>query len=728
MPKNIALLTMSMDIGGAETHIYELACALSQCGHNVTVFSSGGAYVELLKEHGINHITAPLNNKKPKNLYTSYKLICDYIKNNPDCILHSHTRISNFASNYAAKKYGVPFVSTVHGKFTTGLFQYLFTRWGIRALCVSDDLKTHTIENYGFDSEKLRVTVNGINLNTFCKKQDTEFKKQLGYNDTDKIVLCVSRLNDTAANHVEKVLSFSEVLYANDKNVRIVIVGDGDRFSDLQNQANVINSRTRDNFINLVGSKTDVHKFCNIADLFIGISRSALEAIACQVPTILLGNHGYVGLLNSETEDACIETNFTCRGYEFPANAEIAYLASDILANPENYKDSVDFGLELVKKRYSVIKMAEDALKTYEEAEKDIRDYDTMLCGYYGRQNLGDDILLKVITDNLRKECKIQKCSLLTTDTKINPYKIDKCIHRFNLLKIRKYMKRTRMFILGGGSILQDATSSRSLYYYIYITKLAKKLGCKVILYSNGIGPINKLYHRKKVAKLLEEVNYITVRDNKSYEYIRKLGVKNQNIQITADEVFTIDTNWVDKPQLEVGKNYICVNLRTSSISDKFIENMSGALNRIYKETGLTPVLLPMHYNQDIGALKKLSKHLECSHKVINRNISHSSTLSILNQCDAVIAERLHAIIFGCIFTKPFIAINYDPKVFSLCAELDMSDFVLSSANNSTDDIYNLIKSILTNKQDIKNKLSEKYQEKKDLAIRNSQIANNILN
>ena len=158
MPKNIALLTMSMDIGGAETHIYELACALSKCGHNVTVFSAGGAYVELLTKNGINHITAPLNNKKPKNLFRSYKLICAYIKSNPYCILHSHTRISNFVSNLASKKYGVPFVSTVHGKFSTGFLQKLFTRWGIRALCVSEDLKLHTNKNYNFDGNKLSVT------------------------------------------------------------------------------------------------------------------------------------------------------------------------------------------------------------------------------------------------------------------------------------------------------------------------------------------------------------------------------------------------------------------------------------------------------------------------------------------------------------------------------------------------------------------------------------------
>ena len=68
MQKNVAILTMSLNIGGAETHIYELACAIAAKGHNVTVFSAGGVYADKLKEQGISHIEAPLNSKSPKSL------------------------------------------------------------------------------------------------------------------------------------------------------------------------------------------------------------------------------------------------------------------------------------------------------------------------------------------------------------------------------------------------------------------------------------------------------------------------------------------------------------------------------------------------------------------------------------------------------------------------------------------------------------------------------------
>ena len=728
MPKNIAILTMSMDIGGAETHIYELACSLAKHGHNITVFSAGGSYVPMLEKNGVKHIYAPLNSKNPHCLIESYKTVSNYVKATPQCILHSHTRISNYTADIVSKRFGVPFVTTIHGKFTTGFFQRLFTRWGIRALCVSDDLKSHTIEHYGLKPEQLSVTVNGINLETFSKRDGLDFKKELGYKEQDKIILCVSRLNDTASNHIEKVISISEELYNKNPNTKILIVGDGDRFNHIKQISEKLNNKIAPNFIKLVGARTDVYKFCNIADLFIGISRSALEAIACKVPVILLGNTGYIGMLTEKTRQACIDTNFTCRGFPYPENSKISSLAAEILENPHKFNDSIEYGYELVKSIYSVDKMANDAIDMYNAAQNDVRDFDIMLCGYYGRRNLGDDILLQVITENLKNKCNVDKSILLTADTANVPSGLNGCIHRFNIPAIKKYMKRTKVFLLGGGSILQDATSSRSLYYYIYVTKLAKKMGCKILLYSNGIGPINKEIHRTRVAKLLEDVEYITVRDQKSFEYMRKIGVKNKNIEVTADEVFTMNTQ-TDVLPLDSSKKYICVNLKNANSNEAFIKSMAIAIDRINKEYGYTPVLLPMHFNQDINALTKLSHHLKCKKVFINKPISHNKTLAILNQSEFAVVERLHAIIFSCIFNHPFVAINYDPKVHSLCLDLEMEEYLINCFSYPTPDsnkLYKTINNMINNNEQIKNKLYEKAKEKRILAENNVKAAQKI--
>lgn len=728
MLKNIAILTMSMDIGGAETHIYELSCALAKKGHNVTVFSAGGAYVEPLEKRGVKHITAPLNSKNPVALMGAYRTVRDYVKNNRDCIIHSHTRISNFTADMISKKYGVPFVSTIHGKFSTGFLQKLFTKWGTRALPVSEDLLYHTIEHYYYDRDKLRVTVNGIDLETFCKRDTPEFKKEMGFEPENKIILCVSRLNDTASEHVKKVINMAQGIYDSDPLTRILIVGGGDRYKELVKQAAAVNENTCDGFIRFTGPQTDIYRFCNIADLFIGISRSALEAMACKVPVILLGNMGYIGLLSESTIDACIDTNFTCRSFPYPEESEISALATDILANPDKYNDNVEYAFKLICDRYSVDRMAEDALLSYAEAEKDTRPYDMMLCGYYGRRNLGDDILLEQITNNMKQECDATNNVLLTSDPKALPENISVAIHRFNIPAIRKYMKQTKLFLLGGGSILQDATSSRSLFYYLFVSNLSKRYGCKLMLYSNGIGPINKKRHRIKSVELLEKADAITVRDERSLEYLRFIGVDSDNIQVTADEVFTVSSNYVTDNLLPEGEKYLCINLRSISITESFLKCIAEVINAVSSKYGFVPVLLPMHYKQDIPALSKLKAKLNCKYVIIDRQLSHKETLAILKQCEFAIVERLHAVIFSCIFGTPFVAINYDPKVKSLCRDIDMQQSIIDIKEFDVESMLKTICNAIDNSENISEHLKAKAAEKLELAKKNTSVAKTILN
>ena len=64
----ILMATMSMGIGGAETHILELSKELKKRGNEVWVASNGGKYNDELREYGIHIVQAPLHNKNPKNM------------------------------------------------------------------------------------------------------------------------------------------------------------------------------------------------------------------------------------------------------------------------------------------------------------------------------------------------------------------------------------------------------------------------------------------------------------------------------------------------------------------------------------------------------------------------------------------------------------------------------------------------------------------------------------
>ena len=730
MQKNVVILTMSLNIGGAETHIYELANALAARGNHVTVFSAGGVYADKLSENGVEHIEAPLNKKDPASLIRSFKIVSKYVKEHRPCIIHSHTRISNFTARAVSKKYRVPFVSTVHFNFSTGFLHRMFTHWGDRALAVSEDLKEYAAHEYNFDRDKIAVTVNGINLNTFCKRRLPDFKAQLGIQENSKVILCVSRLDEIAGDHVLRVINMAERIYRGTPDSNIVIVGGGTRFEEFRSIAQGINEKTKKDFIIMTGPQTDIYRYCNIADLFIGISRSALESMACEVPVILLGNSGYLGLYSQKTREACIETNFTCRGYPYPDDLEIAELIKDILVSPDKYNDYVAQALEIVKTRYSVSRMAQDAEECYAAAQKDIRPIDFMLCGYYGRHNLGDDMALKAFADNMVTECSADSIVLLSADPKNTRCEhIDKVIHRFDLPKIYSLMKRTNVFVLGGGSILQDATSSRSLFYYTHIAGKAKKLGCKLMLYSNGVGPLTKPYNRKRAVNILSKADMITVRDRRSQVYMRSIGVKNESIELTADETFTLDKSIIAEPYdgLEDGNKYMCINMRNSKISDSFLIGFSEFLDSAAAKYGYIPVLLPVHYSKDIVILRQISERLKCKHILIDKNLPHGQTLGIISKCDVTVIERLHAAIFSCIYSKPFLAVNYDPKVLSFCIEMGMEDYVVGLASFDMNRIKEQFDSLIENRTQLQKALSDKAEHKRTLALNNSKCAYTLL-
>lgn len=729
MPKNIALLTMSLNIGGAETHIFELACELARCGNDVTVFSAGGVYADKLIQNGVKHVIAPLNKKDPVSLYLSYRILRNFVKKNRPDVIHSHTRISNYTANIICKQFGIPLVTTVHFNFKTGFFQKIFSKWGNRAIAVSEDLKTYAAESYGYPREHISVTVNGINLNTFCKRDNPELKAQLGISDNEKVVLCVSRLDEVAGDHVYRVLCMAESIYKNDPDCRIVIVGGGTRYNEFTKKAEGINKKTTDNFIRLVGPQTDIFRFCNIADLFIGISRAALEAMACRVPTILLGNSGYIGLYSKETEAVCIDTNFTCRGCPYPPDEDIIALVHDMLTSPEKYMGLVEDGYQIVKNRYSVMRMADDAMSAYNEAIVAVRPYDVMLCGYYGRHNLGDDMSLEAIEKNLAETCQVKRSVLITTDRKNTPHTEGTlCVHRFDLIKILRLMKKTRLFILGSGSILQDSTSSRSIFYYLYILSKAIQSCPATMLYSNGVGPIKREHYKKRTVKLLDKVDKIMVRDEGSAEYLKKIGTDNKNIFISADETFTLDKAVLSSVYpLEKSKKYLGINLRFLNMSDAFLNEFAQFVKDISKKHGLTPLLIPIHYDQDMPALKRLSARLDCEHTFISQKLAHTQTLSLISQCEVSVLERLHAIIFSCIFDVPFMAINYDPKVMSLCNEFDISNLVISLDNFSKDDAALVFDNLINNFDEIVSNIKLNVDQKRTLAKNNALGAKELL-
>ncbi len=696
----ILMATMKLDIGGAETHIVELSKALARQGVEVFVASNGGAYEKELQEAGITHIRIPFHTKNPVLMGKAYRMLEETIRENRIDVVHAHARIPAFLCGLLHKKLPFRFVTTAHWVFSTRFPYNLLTRWGDRSLAVSDDIKDYLIGNYGLSEEQIRVTINGIDLEKFSP--DTDFSgvaEEFRLLPGKTRIVYVSRMDTDRSLAAHKLIEAVPELLKEVPNLEVVIVGGGNDLGAVEAEAKAVNDAVGTRVIITCGSRTDINRFVASGDLFIGVSRAALEAMACEKPAIIAGNEGYIGIFDEGKLQVGIDTNFCCRGC---GAVETETLKKDILtvltATPEERKELGVFARETVRKHYSIDTMAEDAMTMYQSIIFDspinhtelkelslVDEYllthppgwkkgapDVVISGYYGFHNSGDDSILKAMVDSLRTARPGIRILALSNDPQETKavYGID-AIHRFDLIRMIKNLRKARLLISGGGSLIQDVTSVQSLYYYLGVILLGKKLGTRVMLYANGIGPIRREKNYKPIAKVLNRVDLITLREPSSLEELRKFGVTEPEIRVTADPAFTLSgadpsvaANLRKKAGLPKEKPYCMISLRPWREADQMLEKVvADAADYIRTRHDIEVLFVPMQEPRDIPITERTVALMKYPGGILRGKHTSAEMMSLVEGAEFVIGMRLHILIYAARMGTPVIGLTYDPKV-----------------------------------------------------------------
>lgn len=363
----ILMSLMQLDIGGAETHVLELAKELKRRGNDIVVTSNGGAYEKELQKFGIKHYKVPLQNKNPLNVIKAFKSLKKIIIDEKIELVHSHARIPSFILGKLHKKMGFPFVTSAHGVFTTKYGLKYITDWGQATVAVSEDIKKYLLDNYNYPEEKIVVTINGIDLSVFSPETDNApARSEFGISEDDFTIVFVSRLDVDCTKAARAILEKIEPLTQKIPNLKFLIVGGGTDYENIKALADAANEKYGKHVL-MAGSRTDMASVICVADLFVGVSRAALEAMASQKPVILAGNQGYIGLFNDESSKVSYDTNFCGRGQ---GEIDTDTLFEDILkfySLPSDEKKRLgEYGRSFIEKHYSIDKMTDDTIKAYD--------------------------------------------------------------------------------------------------------------------------------------------------------------------------------------------------------------------------------------------------------------------------------------------------------------------------------------------------------------------------
>ncbi|MBR3866217.1 MAG: polysaccharide pyruvyl transferase CsaB [Butyricicoccus sp.] len=666
------------DVGGAKTHIMTLIQALRANNEVRLISFRDGPFPQEAAQKGIDvRVIAGFNP------LASAKAVIKQIEDFHPDVIHCHGAKANLVGAIVRRSVKIPVLTTVHSDYRydylgNPLKQYTFGTVNTVALRFLDyhqavaDRMARTLIGRGFDPERTFKIYNGMNFGDPVGEIDRKAycKEQWGIDIADDDILCGIAARLTPIKDFHTCIRGFAGACREVPQLRLLIAGDGEDEPSLRALAAELGVSDRVTFCGWV-SPVDKYFACLDINLLTSISEtfpySILEGVREGCATICSDVGGMSELIDSG-ENGYI---FQPRDHE-TLTQQLLLLARD----PQRRQDFAARLYDKAVREFSLDTMCRTQEENYRAI---IRRFHApkgrngvVICGAYGRGNAGDDAILKAIVQEVRTvapDAPITVLSRRPEETRLT-YRTG-AIHTFNLFAMCARMRKAKLYINGGGSLMQDVTSTRSLNYYLTTLVLGKLFGCKVMMYGCGIGPIDKPGNRKNAARVINRtVDKITLRDRISFDELGRLGVTEPEIILAADPTVTLapaSDLRIEQTMRDCGLDpngrYLAFGLRTWKDFGGAADELARTAEYAYEQYGLTPLFVPIEHPKDLVPAKTVADKLSCPYAVIDRRLPIEVTIGILARMDAVLGIRLHALMFAATRGVPVVGVSYDVKI-----------------------------------------------------------------
>jgi glycosyltransferase involved in cell wall biosynthesis len=160
----------ALDAGGAERTAVDVAAALVRQGWRAVVASRGGRMQRELERAGAIHETLPVDSKNPLTMRGNIERIGEVIDRHGIRLVHARSRAPAWSARIAARRRGVPFVTTFHGTYNDNWLKHGYNAImvkGDRVIANSEFIAAHVRGNYGVPDGRLVTIPRGIDTDRF---------------------------------------------------------------------------------------------------------------------------------------------------------------------------------------------------------------------------------------------------------------------------------------------------------------------------------------------------------------------------------------------------------------------------------------------------------------------------------------------------------------------------------------------------------------------------------
>ncbi|MFD1776721.1 polysaccharide pyruvyl transferase CsaB [Paenibacillus rhizophilus] len=328
-----------------------------------------------------------------------------------------------------------------------------------------------------------------------------------------------------------------------------------------------------------------------------------------------------------------------------------------------------------------------------------------VLSGYYGFRNSGDEAVLQSILIALKRQSESAGISIKPVVLSIDPewtsatYGVE-AVHRMKLAEVRRVIGESSGLISGGGSLLQDVTSGKSIPYYLGIIKLAQWMGKPTFIYAQGIGPVQRKWFHPMIKSVFRKCAYVSVRDEQSRALLMSMGLRQADVQVVPDPVMGLtlpeetapssalagQPREADGAKADSGASpgfrsselpIVGVSVRYWEKDRRELEAIAQGLRQVCRTLPVHLRFLPFHLPSDTEASKycmdRLGDIAESGSVVsLSEEADHpQKMLREVGACSVLLGMRLHSLIYAAGRRVPLLGISYDPKIDHFLSRID---------------------------------------------------------
>ena len=648
------------DTGGARTHVLRLLGELNKTEETHLLSLGEGTLAAAAAARGI-----PCETLRGSFL-SQFRAAKNHIRAGDFAVVRCHGSRANLTGALLRRTLGVPVVSTIHsdhrldylrrpfGRFVYGTLNALSLRAMDALVCVSDAMRG-VYAARGYRRGKLFSIYNGADMTAprpAMSREEWLAAHGIAAKEGDILVGTAARFD--AVKDLSTMLRGFAAAVKSEPRLRLILAGSGAEERRLRDLAETLGVAGH---VHFTGWLDDTDRLYACLDIVLLTSLSETfpyaltDAARYRVSVVATAVGGVPALVEDGVTGFLI-----ARGDDAALAARILMLARD-----GDLRETLGAALrEKTAREFSLAAMAERERSICRAVCAPRREI--VIAGAYGGGNRGDELMLEHLLCDIRTAAPECAVTILSRRPRETARRFDAdALFYLDLPAAARRLKSGRALLFGGGNLLQDATSRRSLAYYLALLRLGKRMDCRTLLCGTGLGPLSKRGWRKCADALNECADAIVFRERESLAAARAHGVTVPELILGGDAALETPI-----PETE-RENVLLLCPRSGRGAPPFPEEAAAAAAAFAAQRGWALRYIAMNARRDLPLCRSLAAGT--GGEVVAASEDTETLAQRFASARLTVSMRLHALTLSYRAKTPCLGIDGDGRIAALSRE-----------------------------------------------------------